>query len=95
MKISTHIATLAVIAATVMIGHASFAQNGSGSAGSGSSSNGTTSTRTEERQDNGPNPGWLGLLGLAGLAGLMKKPQREVVHQTDVRTVNPSNTQNR
>lgn len=53
-----------------------------------SSTDRTTTTRTDttpERQE-GPNPGWLGLLGLAGLAGLLKKPQREVVRQTEVRT---------
>lgn len=65
---------------------------GSVSAGSDSSTGATTSstsdqTRTDgNREDRGPNLSWIGLLGLAGLAGLMKKPQREVVHQTDVRT---------
>lgn len=57
-----------------------------------------TTTRTEstpERQES-PTPWYLGLLGLAGLAGLLKKPQREVVRQTEVRTSNvtPGGTPN-
>lgn len=43
-------------------------------------------TTTTEADDDGPDLGWLGLLGLAGLAGLMKKPERQVVHQNDART---------
>lgn len=40
---------------------------------------------TPERQES-PNPWYLGLLGLGGLAGLLKKPQREIVRQTEVHT---------
>lgn len=91
MKNSPFILSALAIAMTLSVGQVSFAQTGN----DGSTSNGTTTTVRTEEHDNGPDLGWLGLLGLAGLAGLLKKPERQVVHDTTVRTQNPPNIQNR
>ncbi|HVG10664.1 MAG TPA: WGxxGxxG family protein [Thermoanaerobaculia bacterium] len=45
----------------------------------------TTGTTYEDRDDDGPDMGWLGLLGLAGLLGL-KKRTPEVHRDTAART---------
>jgi hypothetical protein len=71
---------------------AAFAQSGTtGSTGGSDTTASTTTTRTEN-DDNDQDYGWLGLLGLAGLAGLLKKPERQVVHQTNA---TPPHTPNR
>ena len=95
------IITLAVLSGALSLAPTAHAQNGTG--GTGSTGTTTTTSNTATRRvtpvvdttpepQQGPNPGWLGLLGLAGLAGLMKKPQREVVHQTEVRTTGTTGT---
>lgn len=42
-------------------------------------------TTPVEREDDGPDLGWLGLLGLAGLAGLRRR-EPTVVHRDTVHT---------
>ncbi len=75
-----------VVGATLLASAGAFAQTSSSDGAGSTTANRTTTIRTEERQEQ-PNYSWLGLLGLAGLAGLLKKPERQVIHQTDtVRT---------
>ena len=75
-----------VVATTLLASGGAYAQDGSGS---GTDSSRTTTTQTDNRREESPDYSWLGLLGLAGLAGLLKKPERQVVHQTEtVRTQN-------
>lgn len=88
MKNSFTTLTVAAVAMTLSLGQASFAQSGSDS----TANSGNTTTSTTVQRDEGPDMSWLGLLGLAGLAGLLKKPERQVVHDTTVHTTNPPNT---
>lgn len=91
MKNTFGISTVVAVAATMMLGQVSFAQPGNNTGSNNSNRTTTSTTRTEEPRNDSPDLGWLGLLGLAGLAGLLKKPERQVVHQTDVRTTPPHN----
>jgi hypothetical protein len=94
MKKSLSIVSTLAVATVLTFSSAAFAQ-GSGTTGGTTGGDGggtdTTTTRNDDRrEDNGTDMGWLGLLGLAGLAGLLKKPERHVVHQTDVPRTNPT-----
>lgn len=80
MKKSTSAGSVLALGAVLLMGNAAFAQDDNDRGGNRTS---TTVVREDDREE-GPNYGWLGLLGLAGLSGLLKKPERQVVHQTDV-----------
>lgn len=84
MKI-TQIAIVLGLGAVMALSNPASAQTGNNNDGN----TGTTRVN-EQREDNNTDYGWLGLLGLAGLAGLLKKPQRQVVHQTDAPRINPT-----
>ena len=98
MKKSLSIVSTLAVATVLMFSSAAFAQGsgttggttgGDGGSTGTTSSTGTTTRNDDQREDDGPDLGWLGLLGLAGLAGLLKKPERHVVHQTDVPRTTP------
>ena len=88
MKKSLSIVSTLAVATVLVCSSAAFAQ-GRGTTGGDGGGTDTTTRNDDRRDDNGTDMGWLGLLGLAGLAGLLKKPERHVVHQTDVPRTNP------
>lgn len=93
---NTKVLNFIAVAAVLMIGSASFAQDNTGGGSTGGASRGnatgmqTDATGDREQRNDDTDYGWLGLLGLAGLAGLLKKPRQEVVHQTEVTRTTPT-----